>query len=76
MHPIEAALQEAQRTGKPFSFPPDKQLEEQLKRMTLATPEELAAMKRAAHTNSHSTPKKGGRRRRGRSHRRSRKNRG
>ena len=78
MHPIEAALKKARDTGKPFSFPPDALLAKQLESMTLATPEELAAMKRAAHTNSHSTPKKGGRRSRGRSRgrSRSRKNRG
>jgi|LauGreDrversion2_3_1035106.scaffolds.fasta_scaffold448307_1 hypothetical protein len=76
MHPIEAALKKARNTGTPFSFPVDKQLEEQLKNMTLATPEELAAMKRAAHTNSHSTPKKGGSRRKGRKGRKTRSNRG
>jgi hypothetical protein len=55
MHAIEAALKKARNTGTPFSFPVDKQLEEQLRRMTLATPEELAAMK---PFNSHASPKK------------------
>jgi hypothetical protein len=56
MHAIEAALKKARNTGTPFSFAEgDALLRKQLEHMTLATPEELAAMK---PFNSHASPKK------------------
>ena len=53
---MEAALKKARNTGTPFSFAEgDALLRKQLEHMTLATPEELAAMK---PFNSHASPKK------------------